>query len=350
MAYFEVKNLSIKLKDFFLKDINIKLKKKDYLCIIGPSGAGKSTLLDTIIGLLTPPKGKIFLNNHNITNYPIESRHIGIVYQNYALFPHLSVKQNIKYGLCNYSKKIRNEMVINICKLMSILHLIEKDTKKLSGGEKQRVALARALVVKPKLLLLDEPFSAVDSLTKKCLKRMIKDIISKTETTVIHVAHDLSDAFSMANKVAILERGKIHQIADKNIFFEKPKDYFTANFIDSTILKAKVKKYKGKYTVLKANGIDFLSLEKENIGRDVFICFRKEEVKISHQKQNEKNCINFDVKKVELESRGYNFILKKRGLKFSVFVSKPDYLKQFNMVPNSVFMTINPQFIHLIRE
>ncbi|ACV24967.1 ABC transporter related [Methanocaldococcus fervens AG86] len=179
MSFLEIKNLSIDLGEFKLIDVNLEIEKGDYLTIIGPTGSGKSILLETIAGFYKPKNGKIFLEGEDITNLPPEKRNMSIVYQDYVLFPHKTVFENIAYGL---KKKIKDkdkikEEVNRISELLNISHLLHRKPGTLSGGEQQRTALARALVVKPKLLLMDEPFSALDVKTKENLRKLVKKAV-----------------------------------------------------------------------------------------------------------------------------------------------------------------------------
>lgn len=347
--FFQIKNLTLSFKHFSLQNLNLSIQKGDYLCIIGPSGAGKTTLLESIVGFYIPQSGKVIIDGIDITHQRIENRGIGIVYQNYLLFPHLSVFQNIAYGVGRVNKSQKRQRVEKICKSLSISHLLERNCKELSGGEKQRVALARALIVKPKLLLWDEPFSALDSATKKCLKKLIKDICDEFKLTVIHVSHNLDDVFSLGNKIAIFHKGRVVQFAKKDRLFSSPNDRFTANFIDSQLIKAEVVGFKGRYTKVSSGKNEFFSLDKKPKRAKVFVCFRKEDVKISKRKSsNLKNSFRCIVKKIEQEKRGFIFILQSGQIRFAAFISRYDFEDNFKKRPTQVFVSIKPKSIHLV--
>ena len=281
MPLLEVKNLSIIIGDFHLQDINLSVEKNEYLTIIGPTGAGKSILLEAIAGFYPLKSGKIYLEGRDITNLPPEKRGMSIVYQDYMLFPHMSVFDNIAYGLrkLKFPKDKIKEEVVKITEELHIDHLLYRKPTTLSGGEMQRVALARALVVKPKVLLMDEPFSALDPRTREKLRGLVKKVIEEYETTVIHITHDFEDVFAMATKVAIMKGGRILQVGEPEEIFSKPTNDFVANFVRTNILKGKVIGKEDNLTLIDVNGIILKTIddvEKENV--DVVLSLRPEEI------------------------------------------------------------------------
>lgn len=231
--FLEVKDLSVDLKDFKLENTNLELKKQDYLVIIGPTGAGKSVLLETIAGFYQPDEGQIFLEGQDITNINPEDRGISIVYQDYVLFPHMNVFDNIAFGLKRKTneKDVIESKVQEIAKLLKIDHLLNRDPETLSGGEQQRVAIGRSLVVEPKILLMDEPFAALDVNTHALLTSLIKNVIANQETTCIHVSHNFNDVYNLAERVAVMKEGKILQQGTLHDVFSKPSHNFVADFV-----------------------------------------------------------------------------------------------------------------------
>jgi len=231
--FLEIENLSVDLGEFYLDGINLKVKKNDYLVIIGPTGSGKSVLLETIAGFFKPEKGRIFLEGVNITELNPENRGISIVYQDYVLFPHMSVFDNIAYGL---KKKTKNKVeieskVLKMSELLNIDHLLDRKPETLSGGEKQRTAVARSLIVEPNILLMDEPFSALDVKTHSHMTGLIKNVIRDYETTCIHVSHNFNDVWNLAEVVAVMKNGKILQQGTVTEVFSKPSHNFVADFV-----------------------------------------------------------------------------------------------------------------------
>ncbi len=281
--FIRITHLSIDLKDFQLRDVNLDIEKGDYVVIIGPTGSGKSVLLETIAGFYTPEAGKIILEGQDITYLPPEKRNISIVYQDYMLFPHMTVYENIAYGLKKTLDKNRiEEEVKHIARLLKIEHLLHRFPDTLSGGEAQRTAIARALVVKPRVLLMDEPFSALDVKTKEELRRLVKNVLKEYQTTTLHVTHDLEDVWQLATKVVVMRHGKVLQAGPPEDIFATPIDNFVANFMGANTLKAKIIGEENGLTLLKlAEGIRLYSRDKGPIGQEVIVAIRPEHILIS---------------------------------------------------------------------
>ncbi|MEA1968109.1 MAG: ATP-binding cassette domain-containing protein, partial [Thermodesulfobacteriota bacterium] len=282
MSYLSVQNLCIKLGDFALNSLNLELEHGDYTAIIGPTGSGKSILLECIIGFYSPEKGKVFLDNKDITDEFPENRGIGIVYQDYALLPHFTVFNNIAYGLKKKEKDKRKikEKVEKIAVSLGIDHLLGRKPDTLSGGEQQRTALARALVVKPRLLLMDEPFSALDPGTKKDIRKLLGEIINQNGTSVIHVTHDMKDLWTLANKAVILHKGDVLQSGSVNDIFEKPDNQFVADFVGASFLDACVVSKNNGETDLKMDGFFLKSKDRATIGEKVKVAVRPEQIEL----------------------------------------------------------------------
>ncbi|MCG8410826.1 MAG: ATP-binding cassette domain-containing protein [Bacteroidales bacterium] len=227
----KLSDISIKLGEFRLENINLELDKGDYYVLLGKSGVGKTVLLEIIAGLIKPNSGKVFFNNKDITHTKIQNRKIGIVFQDYSVFPHLTVKQNIAYPL--KGKKISNtkkeELINQYAQIANISHLLNRGTKNLSGGELQRVALARMLVSNPDCILLDEPLASLDVQLKGGLRNLLRKI-NRDGVTILHVTHDYEEAIALSNKVAVIHDGKIIQKGFTKDVFKKPANEFVANF------------------------------------------------------------------------------------------------------------------------
>ena len=211
---FEIKNLELELGKFFLKDVNLELHNGEYLVIIGKSGMGKTVFLEAIAGRHKIKSGNIIKDKEEISKSQPENRDIGFVYQNYELFTHLKVSQNIAFPL-KFQKLSKQQINVKTDEMMNILeitHLKDRYPEALSGGEKQRVAIGRSIIKSPKLLLLDEPFSALDYITKENVKEILKDIHRRFKPTVIHVTHDLKEAMYFADKIGIIKHNTITKI------------------------------------------------------------------------------------------------------------------------------------------
>ena len=228
-----LENVNKSLGDFNLRNINISLKDGEYFVILGPTGTGKTVILETIAGMYVPDSGYIFFNDTLINSVLPEDRSVGFVYQDYSLFPHLSAKENIIYGLNfrKFSKEYRISFLENISKTLKISHLLERDISTLSGGEKQRIAFARAIAIKPNILLLDEPMSALDPNTKEELMYELKEIHKNLGATTIHVTHDFREALYLADRVGVLFSGEFIQIGTPEEIFFKPSSLKVSKFI-----------------------------------------------------------------------------------------------------------------------
>ena len=233
--YLEIKNLSKKYGySYAVKDISFGLEEGKFLCLLGPSGSGKSTILHSIGGFLDH-EGQIIIDGEDISYKSPEERDVSTVFQSYAIFPHMNVLENVMYGL-NFkakglSKKEKCERALDVIEKVGLKGLERRYESELSGGQKQRVALARSLVVKPKLLLMDEPLSALDYNLRNKMQEEIKRIQKEFKITTIFVTHDRNEAFAMADEIIILKGGRLIEKASPEDIYNQPKDDFTLNFM-----------------------------------------------------------------------------------------------------------------------
>ena len=218
-----------------LKDISIRVEDGEIVSILGPSGCGKTTLLNIILGILDADAGQILYDNEDLTRMPMEKRGFNIVFQDYALFPNLNVRQNITYGLRNRPGISTEAEVQDMIALLGLGDHLNKRIDQLSGGQKQRVALARTLVMKPRILLLDEPLSALDGVIKESIKERIQTIAKEFHLTTLIVTHDPEEALTLSDRVLIIENGCISQYARPEDIVHRPENEFVKKFILSQL-------------------------------------------------------------------------------------------------------------------
>ncbi len=311
MSFLTIEDLSINLGEFHLKGISFALDKADYLTIIGPTGAGKTILLESIIGFWKPDTGRIFLEHEDITRELPEKRRIGIVYQDYALLPHFTVYRNIAYGLRKMEKNNIKEKILDISSSLSIDHLLHRKPTTLSGGEQQRVALARALIVEPRLLLMDEPLSALDPKTRRETRTLLKRAIQKQGTTVIHITHDMKDVWALANKVAVFREGSMLQFGELEEVFKRPKSEFIADFVGATILNGQVTKHNNGVSVVNVDGFELSSLDHAQPGMQVKLAIRPEDIIVTKTLPRQISAQNIlEARLDDIVSEGKTCILK----------------------------------------
>ena len=222
-----------------LQKISLKIREGEFVTLLGPSGCGKTTLLNLMAGFLEADNGEIFIDGQLVTETPPYQREIGIVFQNYALFPHMSVVKNVGYGLRmrGTPKAEIDELVAQALALVKLEGFGERMPRELSGGQQQRVALARALVIRPKVLLLDEPFSALDKNLRLSMQLELKEIQRKLGVTTVFVTHDQDEALSMSDRVVVMSAGHVRQIGTPDAIYRSPEDPFVAGFVgDANVL------------------------------------------------------------------------------------------------------------------
>lgn len=216
-----------------LDDVSVEIHEGELLAVIGPSGSGKTTLLRSIAGFVQLDGGKIYIKERDVTDLPPEKRNVAMFFQNYALWPHMSVFDNVAYGLKvrKLPKEKVKEKVEWALNFLDIGHLASRKPSQLSGGQQQRVALARAIVVEPDLLLLDEPLSNLDAKIRMRIRFELRDILKKLNIATLYVTHDQEEALSIADRIAVMNNGKILQIGEPREIYRRPKDLFVADFV-----------------------------------------------------------------------------------------------------------------------
>jgi multiple sugar transport system ATP-binding protein len=276
-------------------DVTLKVHEGEFFVLVGPSGCGKTTTLRIIAGLEKPDKGRVYIDGKDVTELPPKDRDCAMVFQDYALYPHMTVFDNIAFPL-KLRKRPREEIVKEVrrvAELLHIDHLLKRYPHQLSGGEKQRVALARALVRQPRVFLMDEPLSNLDAKIRLYLRAELKALQRKLGVTTIYVTHDQAEALSLGDRVAVMNKGKLLQIDTPNKLFNDPRDVFVASFIGSpptNLIKAKLIKQDdkiifdfGDFKTYAENFIDERCADKliKHVGEELILGIRPEYIKIS---------------------------------------------------------------------
>jgi molybdate/tungstate transport system ATP-binding protein len=271
-----LENVSKDWREFKLRNISFEVKRGEYFILLGHSGAGKTLLLELIAGIHRPDSGRIYLEGEDITERPPEKRSIAYMPQNYALFPHLSVYDNIAYGLKlrKFKRDEIREIVNELSEVLGISHLLHRNPKTLSGGEQQRVALARALAIKPKLLLLDEPFSNLDMATRFRLIEEMKKWHKELGFTAIHVTHSFDEAMALGDRIGVMVNGKVEQVGRCEDVFSEPKSVEIAEFLGYNVLRGSIKD-----GTLHLNGLKLKADSK--FEGDVTVVIKPEDVLLS---------------------------------------------------------------------
>lgn len=270
-----------------LDNVSFEVRPSEVLTLLGPSGCGKTTLLNIISGIVHPDEGEVFLGSSNITAVPPEKRSINTVFQNYALFPHMTVFDNVAFGL-RVKRTPAEALRAGVAEALELVHLSDKAGCKpheLSGGQKQRVAMARAFVNKPNILLLDEPLSALDAKLRRQMQTEIKHLQQRLGITFVLVTHDQEEAMALSNRIVVMSEGRIEQIGTPKEVYETPNNLFTATFIgnanifDTTILSRSGDGKSATVCVENATGVIDIS-GKEGVGEACKILLRPEDMRV----------------------------------------------------------------------
>lgn len=268
-----------------VKGITFDVHRGEFLTLLGPSGCGKTTLLRMIAGLERPSAGRIVIGGHDMTRVPPYDRRLGMVFQNLALFPHMTVQENVLFGLRirGLSDEEAQDTAHDALDLVSLTHLAERAVHQLSGGQRQRVALARALALKPHILLLDEPLSALDQKLRKQLQIELKEIQQQVGTTFIFVTHDQEEALTMSDRIAVMNEGRVEQLDTAHAVYETPKTRFVATFVgENNLFKVRAERENGDMMMYFEN----LRLKKKipkplrGMQKEVLVAVRPERMRL----------------------------------------------------------------------
>ncbi len=324
MVNVKVLNVSKKFgKLEVLKNISFEIKDREIFVIIGPSGSGKSTLLRIIAGLEFPDQGQVLFDEVDVTSIPANRRGIGMVFQDYAVWPHMSVEENVRFVIKN--KKDADEIVRKSLEMVGLLHKMKNMPSQLSGGELQRVAIARALAVNPKILLLDEPLSNLDEKIRKELLIELIDIIKENRLTALFVTHSQEEAFEIGDRIAVLNRGQLEQVGSATELIENPSTQFVASFIgENLVLKARlVKALSPNSFILNIEGMGEVYVTTRNQlqspSENLTFIYRINTLELANEKTPDSFMAKVISKKVVGNTAKY-YLETENGLRFSITV------------------------------
>ncbi len=280
----ELRNITKRYGDIVANaNVDLSIRRGELMTLLGPSGCGKTTALRCITGQITPDEGQVFIDGVDVTNVPTHRRELGMVFQNFALFPHMTVHDNVGFPLMirGLSQDQRGEMVMDTLRLIHMETYAEHYPRQLSGGQQQRVGLARALVYRPKVLLLDEPLSNLDAKLREEMRFEIRELISRLGITAVYVTHDQAEALAIADRVAVMNEGRIEQIGTPDEIYECPQSKFVADFIGlSNFLQGQVISLEGGLAVVEMGGVRLMvpAEAETQVGQGLLVFIRPNDI------------------------------------------------------------------------
>lgn len=345
-----IENLEKTVEDFELGKINLEIENGEYFVILGPTGSGKTLFLELLAGFLEPDKGSVWINDEDVTNVDVREREVAFVHQDYSLFPHMTVWENVSFGprVNGFSEDLVKEKTSEVLTLLGIQGLADRKPDTLSGGEMQKTSLARSLVMEPELLLLDEPISALDVPSQEMMREELKKIHRERDVTVIHVTHDREEASWLGNRIGVMQEGSIIQIGSPREVFHEPRTEFVADFMGSeNIFEGRASLSDG-ISKIKVNDEIEVQTVSDNEGQVTF-CIRPEEILLSKDsiKSSGRNTFEgkiTDVKDLENTSR----ISVDVGLEFVVLVTKRSRNEMDLSDGDTVYLTFKASAVHVI--
>lgn len=311
--------VTMKFGDFTAVDnVSLEIDKGEFFSFLGPSGCGKTTILRIISGFNRPTSGNIFISGMNMENTGPNKRPTALIFQNLALFPLMTVAENIAFGLevKNAHKSDRRRKADELLELIAMQGYGDKNINELSGGQKQRVAIARALAVEPQVLLLDEPLSALDLKLRQHMRSELRDIQKKTGVTFIYITHDQGEAMTMSDRVAVMNEGRIEQLGTPKDIYDSPSTPFTASFVgENNMFSGKVVMVAENMSVIDTPCGVFrgINTDGHKTGDEAYIFIRPEKIRLSSEdNENELNLIESKVNRIEFEGSFVNLFLKRK--------------------------------------
>lgn len=342
-----IEQLSVRLPGFSLGPVDLCVEEGEFFCLLGPTGSGKTLILESVVGLVRVSHGRIMVSERDVTGLPPERRGVGIVYQDCALFPHLSVEKNIHYGL-RYHNGVNSDghdRCRHLVDSLGLARLLNRSVTTLSGGEKQRVALARALATAPSVLLLDEPLAALDPCFREEIRDLFRSLHRETGITVLMVTHDFTDAHTLAQRVAILHDGHIEQTGSAETVFRKPATTFVADFVGmQNVLPARVES-----GILIVDGLN-LALPTGN-GHHRFAAIRPEHVHILPKSNDTgEEGIPGRIRSIVNQGLFAELAVETCGVTIKAVMLTSSLMEKGLRQGGQVFLCIDPADVHLIQR
>ena len=356
--FIKIKNVSKNFEEVVAVDnINVDIARGEFFSLLGPSGCGKTTLLRILAGFEYPSSGSVFIDNLDVTDITTNLRPTNMVFQNYAIFPHINVKRNIEFGLRKekLSKDELDKRVQDALKMVQLEGYEDRYSNQLSGGQRQRIALARALVKQPKVLLLDEPLGALDKKLREEMQLELRNLQRSVGITFIFVTHDQEEAMTMSDRVAVMNKGKILQISPPRDLYDNPKNLFVGdfigqiNFLDTQIVK--IEGNNAKVLINKLGEHEIMTSNNNLSQNESIVCaIRPETIVIS--KTNEKNsdiCIKGSIVNTSFYGNMTYVYVKIEGLSKPIMVSTSDVLEGLSH-NSDCYLNINLKDIRIIQK
>lgn len=343
----ELVNVRKSYSDFVaVNNSSLKIKHGEFFSLLGPSGCGKTTTLRMISGLEEPTEGKIYLEGKDVTFKPPYLRNVNTVFQDYALFPHMNIYENVYFPLKmkKISRNAADPMIKEILQLVNMSDFMKRLPQQLSGGQRQRIALARSLVNKPRALLLDEPLGALDFKLRLAMQKALKDIQKNVDITFIYVTHDQTEAITMSDRICVMKDGFIHQIGTPDEIYNSPATSFVAGFIgDMNFIDGKVERLSGSDVVVNASGAKIIS--KRSVGNmaegiNVYVCVRPEKVFVveSFRSDENFNCLKGRITRIVFRGNDFEITVNTGNTEIRLVRSTTEF------IPKNTGDTINIGF------
>jgi molybdate/tungstate transport system ATP-binding protein len=344
-----LQNLSVTWPDFELRDVSLRIKRGEFFALLGPTGSGKTVLLESIAGLVHPAAGSIHVAGRDVTRLAPERRQIGIVYQDYSLFPHLTVLENIRFGLrylpaTNRAAQSWLDGLIDLLGLHRILHRLPLN---LSGGEKQRTSLARALAVQPAVLLLDEPLAALDPRFRDEIRYSLKQLHEQLDTTLLMVTHNFDEALYLAGRVGILSNGRMEQVGFTEEVFQRPATPFVAAFVGMK----NIFPVQCRADCLEFAGLRCLLPDRVD-GEPGHVALRSEDIVLCRQGNFAPPIVSYPgvIERIVPAGHWHELAVSCQGVRLAVVLGRKEMIQKGFSEGEAVFLGFDPSDLHQIME